>query len=171
MLGEIQHAVGAACLAAQGTPAVEDIMFRLGDHAGRRQDIPDIMLDDLVFRVAAAFRGHPHINNVLTHISGANWNAVEGALRVILDPRTGSGDLSPLARNIVDLMCADRGVTGRIVKPFYRGLLTDLLGIATASRFIAHVTSLFLESEIATCAAPALHRPGGSQAAGKAGGG
>jgi hypothetical protein len=170
MLGEVEHTVGADCLPVKGNAAVEDIMFRFGDHAGRRQDIPDIVLDDLVFRVAAAFRGHPHINNVLTHISGANWNAVEGALRAILDPRTGSGDLSPLARNIVDLMCADRGVTGRIVKPFYRGLLTDLLGMATASRFIAHVTSLFLESEIAACAVPAPHRPGGSPSAGKAGG-
>jgi hypothetical protein len=115
----------------------------------KQQDCADVNLDDLVFRVAAAFRGHPHLNNVLTHISGANWNAVEKALHVILDPREGSHDLSPLARNIVDLMCADRGVTGRILKPFYRERLVTLLGDRVASRLIAHVTSLFLESEAA----------------------
>lgn len=109
---------------------------------------PEIALDELVFLVVAAFRGYPHINNVLTHISGANWGNVEQALRVILDPCAETHELSPLARNIVDLMCADRGVTGRI-KPFYRELLITLLGDAVASRLIAHVTYLFLERELA----------------------
>ena len=76
-----------------------------------------IAVGDLAFLVVAAFRRHPHINNVLTHISDANWERVEQALRAILDPLAASRDLSPLARNIVDLMCADRGVTGRILKP------------------------------------------------------
>jgi hypothetical protein len=114
-----------------------------------QQERPEIALDDLVFSVVAAFRRHPHINNVLTHISGARWSRVEQALRVILDPCAGSHDLSPLARNIVDLMCADRGVTGRILKPFYRELLTTVLGDRVASRLIAHVTCLFLEYEVA----------------------
>jgi hypothetical protein len=114
-----------------------------------QQERPEIALDDLVFFVVAAFRGHPHINNVLTHISGASWSQVEQALRVILDPCTGSHDLSPLARNIVELMCADRGVTGRVLKPFYRERLVTLLGDRVASRLIAHVTCLFLEYEVA----------------------
>jgi hypothetical protein len=135
---------------------------RIEEQTQKRQDRPDIALGDLVFHVVASFRGHPHINNVLTHISGANWAAVEEALRAILDPRTGSGGLSPLAWNIVDLMCADRGVTGRILKPFYRDLLTALLGSEVASRFIAHVTSLFLESEIAARSAPARNPAAGS---------
>jgi hypothetical protein len=86
---------------------------------------------------------------VLTHISGASWSRVEEVLRVILDPRTGSRDLSPLARNMVDLMCADRGVTGRILKPYYRDLLTNVLGPRVAARLIANVTCLFLEYEVA----------------------
>jgi hypothetical protein len=110
----------------------------------------EIALDDLVFCVVAAFRRHPHINNVLTHISEASWSRVEQALRVILDPRAGSGDLSPLARNIVDLMCADRGVTGQILKPYYRDLLTNVLGPRMATHLIAHVTCLSLEYEVAT---------------------
>ncbi len=109
------------------------------------EECSEIALDDLVFRIATAFRRHPHINNVLTHISEASWSRVEQALRVILDPRAGSGDLSPLARNIVDLMCADRGVAGRILKPYYRDLLTNILGPRIAARLVAHVTCLFIE--------------------------
>ena len=110
----------------------------------------EIALDDLVFSVVAAFRRHPHINNVLTHISEGSWSLVEQALRVILDPLAGSGDLSPLARNIVDLMCADRGIAGRILKPYYRDLLTNVLGPRIAALLVAHVTCLFIEYEVAT---------------------
>lgn len=113
-----------------------------------RGENPEIAIDDFVFTVVAAFRRHPHINNVLTHISGASWERVEKALRVILDPLAGSGDLSPLARNIVDLMCADRGVTGRILKPYFRDLLAAVLSPRLAARVTAHVTCLFLEYEL-----------------------
>jgi hypothetical protein len=139
-------------------PSLPAIQSKNGDWANRRntgrkpaapQNHAEVDLDNLVFRVAAAFRGHSHINNVLTHISGANWTAVEEALRVILDPGAASHDLSPLARNIVELMCADRGVTGRILKPFYRQCLVVLLGDEAASRLIAHITSLFLEQQAA----------------------
>ncbi len=104
-------------------------------------------LDDLVFSVVAAFRLHGHISNVLTHISGSNWAKVEQALRSILDPRAGSCDLSPLAQNIIELLCADRGVTGRIMKPYFRRLLDAILEPEVAARFARHVTVLFLELE------------------------
>jgi hypothetical protein len=113
----------------------------------------EIDLDDLVFRVIAAFRRHPHVNNVLTHISRADWRAVEQAIRTILDPCSLARDLSPLACNIVDLMCADRGVTGRILKPYYRELLGLVLGERVAARFIAHVGCLHLDCEAAVRAA------------------
>lgn len=154
---------GAAALASRGTSP------RFDEKTHERQERPAIALNDLVFCVAASFRGHPHINNVLTHISGANRDAVERALHAILDPRTGRSALSPLAWNLVDLMCADRGVTGRILKPFYRELLITLLGDALASHFIAHVTSLFLEREIVTRSAPAFNPAGGSGSASGAG--
>src|SRR5262245_59044253 len=73
---------------------------------------------DLGFRIFAAFRAHPHISNVLTHISRSNWSQVECALNAILDPTTTSDRLSPLAHNILDLMCAERGITGKILKPY-----------------------------------------------------
>lgn len=101
-------------------------------------------LHELAFFVAAAFRGQSHINNVLTHVSGSNWGRVEDALRVIFDPGAASHDLSPLARNIVDLMCADRGVTGRILKPFYQGFLVTILGEHVASRVTARIARLSL---------------------------
>lgn len=107
-------------------------------------------LDDLVFSLAAAFRQHAHISNVLTHISGSNWGKVEHALRSILDPRAGSCNLSPLAQNIIELMCADRGVTGRIMKPYFRRLLDAILEPEVAARFARHVTVLFLELECKT---------------------
>lgn len=115
----------------------------------------DIDLDDLVFRVVAAFRRHPHVNNVLTHIARADWRAVEQAVRAILDPCSLARDLSPLACNIVDLMCADRGVTGRILKPYYQELLRIVLGEPVAARFIAHVGCLYLDCEAARAAVAA----------------
>lgn len=115
----------------------------------------DVDLDDLVFRVVAAFRRHPHVSNVLTHIARADWRAVEQAIRTILDPCSFARDLSPLACNIVDLMCADRGVTGRIFKPYYQELLGIMLGERVAARFIAHVGSLYLDCDAAARAAAA----------------
>lgn len=106
---------------------------------------------ELTFFIVAAFRRHPHFNNVLTHISGGSWNRIEQALQVIVDPDASGCDLSPLARNIIDLICANGGVTGRIVKPYYRALLVGALGEAVARRLIAHVTCLFIESEAAAC--------------------
>jgi len=113
----------------------------------------DIDLDTLVFRVVSALRRHPHVNNVLTHIARADWRAVEQAIRAILDPCSHARDLSPLGCNIVDLMCADRGVTGRILKPYYQELLGIVLGERIAARLIAHVGCLYLDCEAAARAA------------------
>lgn len=116
--------------------------------AGMSHDDREIAVGDLAFLVVAAFRRHPHINNVLMHISGANWQRVEQAQRAILDPLTASRDLTPLARNILDLMCADRGVTGRILKPYFRGLLARILSPHLAGLVTDHVSFLFLELEL-----------------------
>ena len=115
---------------------------------GMPHDDREISVDDLAFLVVAAFRRQPHISNVLTHISGANWERVEQALRAVLDPLAAGRDLTPLARNIVDLMCADRGVTGRILKPYFRGLLASILSPHLAALLTDHVSFLFLELEL-----------------------
>jgi hypothetical protein len=119
-----------------------------GSAPGLPHDDREIAVGDLAFVVVAAFRRQPHISNVLTHISGANWGRVEQALRAILDPFTASRDLTPLARNIVDLMCADRGVTGRILKPYFRDLLARVLSPHLAALLTDHVSLLFLEFEL-----------------------
>lgn len=105
-------------------------------------------LDQLVFSCVSAFRDHSHLSNVLTHISRGNWRDVEQALRSIFDSRIENRGLSPLARNLVELMCADRGVTGRIMKPYFRNLLASELQPAQARYLNARVTTRFLELEV-----------------------
>lgn len=105
--------------------------------------------NDLAFILVAALRQHGHIGNVLTHISGTNWTKVEQALRSILDPDVGSQALSPLAQNIIELIGGDRGVTGRITKPYLRTVLGRVLGIDGATRLMQRVNGLFVELECA----------------------
>lgn len=153
MLQEIGHTARISPISLrsleEATSRQESRVSRLrGDGSlEEHQGYPNIPLDQVVFILVASFRGHGHINNVLTHISRGNWDRIEQALRHIFDSSTVSHDLSQLERNIVELMCADRGVTGRILKPFYQELIVTILGKTTASRLIAHVNSLFLECE------------------------
>lgn len=97
---------------------------------------------DLVFAMVAALRKHPHVSNVLTHISGQSWARVEQTLRLILDTNTTRRDLTPLGRNVVELMWAENGVTGRIFKPYLLQLLTVLSGPGLASEILAHIGDL-----------------------------
>lgn len=124
-----------------------------GQSAGAHLADAETALDDLVFTLTASFRRHPHLNNVLTHISGGQWPGVERALRAILDPGSRHVGMSPLALNILDLMCADRGITGRILKPFFRGILFLKLAPPTAQRLISHVDNLFEDSTRASVSA------------------
>jgi hypothetical protein len=100
---------------------------------------------ELAFRVFAAFRAHPHVNNVLTHISRAKWAEVEKSLNHILDLATTSGGLSPLEENIVELMVGERGITGRILKPYFLATLQRILEADHAQRLIRHIDVLYLE--------------------------
>lgn len=102
---------------------------------------------ELTFRIFAAFRAHPHINNVLTHISRARWGEVEQSLNRILDLSTTSEGLSPLEENIIDLMAGERGITGKILKPYFQAALRRLLEPDRAERLIRHVNALYLELE------------------------
>jgi hypothetical protein len=116
--------------------------------ANRKLEIPPgLSIADLAFGVFAAFRAHPHVCNVLTHISRSNWNHVESALNAILDPTTTSDGLSPLTHNVLELMCAERGITGRILKPYFHAVLHRLLGPTAAERTIDHVETLLAELE------------------------
>ncbi len=108
----------------------------------------DFALDDLVETLVAVFRFHPHIGNVFNHVSGGRWTEVGQALRSILDPNSTHGELSALANNILELLWAERGVTGRILKPCFCNLLNGLLPPRLASRLCGQVSELFLQMEI-----------------------
>jgi hypothetical protein len=97
---------------------------------------------DLAFLLVATFRAHPHINNVLTHISRSNWGEIERALNAVLDPTTTRSILSPLAQNMADLMGAESGTTGKILKPHLHAILNWRLGPSGAEGVIRHIETL-----------------------------
>jgi hypothetical protein len=70
-------------------------------------------------RLTLAFKRHSHINNVMTHIAGGRWDRIEDALATIFASSTDTAIITPLARNLIDLLWAERGTTGRIMKPFF----------------------------------------------------
>jgi hypothetical protein len=143
------------------------IPFRLGDRAevqpARGPIFQEYLLPDaeipesecrlelptaeLAFRIFAAFRAHPHINNVLTHISRAKWTEVEESLNRILDFATTSDGLSLLEENIIELMVGERGITGKILKPYFLTALRRIVGPSRAERLTRHVNTLYLELE------------------------
>ncbi len=106
-----------------------------------------LSMAELAFRVLAAFRAHPHISNVLTHISHANRGNVERSLNSILDLTTTADGLSPLEQNIVNLTVVERGLTVRILKPYFSAILARPLENAGAERLIRQVEALFLGLE------------------------
>jgi hypothetical protein len=120
------------------------IAFRVGPQT----ELPaaNLPTNELAFLTVAAFRAHSHINNVLTHISRGDWLAIERSLQRILDPAT-MGGLSLLEQNLIDLMCADRGITGRVLKPFFRELLGRHLKAEQMEGVLAHVEALFVQSQ------------------------
>ncbi|MBC7281625.1 hypothetical protein [Hoeflea sp.] len=96
----------------------------------------------LALALVASFRAHSHINNVMTHISGARWDHIEHALCAILDPVAAPAGISRLEANILDLLCAERGVTGRILKPYFCSVLERLLPPGPPVSLQAHVQAL-----------------------------
>jgi len=127
---------------AEAQPARGTILqeYLLGD-----SKLPEMA--ELAFRIFAAFRAHPHVNNVLTHISRAKWAELEKSLNHILDLATISDDLSPLEENIVELMVGERGITGKILKPYFLATLHRILEPSHAQRLIRHIDVLYLELE------------------------
>lgn len=113
-------------------------MQRVSDVAGEAL----IPADQLAFVLVAAVRRHPHVSNVLTHVSGQNWARVEQTFDAILDPRTRAADLTPLGENIVELMWAERGVTGRLFRPYWTQVLAVMTGPRLAADLMAQVARL-----------------------------
>ncbi|QFI71347.1 hypothetical protein [Bradyrhizobium betae] len=108
---------------------------------------PELSTAELAFRIYAAFRAHPHVCNVLTHISRARWIDVEQSINSILDPATSRDDLSPLGQNIVELMVAERGISGKILKPYFQVVLQRLLGPLQSERLMRRIDAMYLDLE------------------------
>ena len=130
---------------AQSAVLNDYLLPKTGPHASDSHREPSTA--ELAFRIFAAFRAHPHINNVLTHISRAKWVEVEQSLNRILDLGTTSDGLSPLEENVIDLMVGERGTTGKILKPYFQAALHRVLEPSQAERLIRHVNALYLELE------------------------
>jgi hypothetical protein len=73
-----------------------------------------LLVEDFV----GALRWHPHLGNVLTHISSRNWQRVEESFAIFFDPKADVPALTPLSQNILELVCDNAGTTGRIMRPF-----------------------------------------------------
>ena len=84
--------------------------------------------DDLVLTLVALLRADGHLCNVLTHVGSGNWGAVEAGIASILHPRTTPKQLSNVARNILQLICDGRGVTGPIMRPFVFNIIARVEG-------------------------------------------
>ncbi len=92
------------------------------------------VIDELSFTLVALLRAEGHLCNVLAHISSGDWRAVERAIVIILSPRTSPKKLSSVAQNIVELVCDNRGVTGRIMRPFFFNAIERIAGKADEKR-------------------------------------
>ena len=58
-----------------------------------------------------------------------------------------SEGLSPLEENIIELMAGERGITGKILKPYLQAALQRMLDPSLAERLIRHINALYLELE------------------------
>jgi len=92
--------------------------------------------------LTSAFRSHPHINNVLTHISHGQWNRIEAALETILTAPIDTAPVSPLERNLLCLLWEEGGITGRIMKPFFLDICRTSLPPPLAVRCVAGIAAL-----------------------------
>ncbi|HVX82703.1 MAG TPA: hypothetical protein VHB23_15135 [Devosiaceae bacterium] len=93
-------------------------------------------------RLTSAFRRHPHINNVMTHIASGRWEQIERALAALLAAPIDAPLPSPLARNIHELLWAEAGVTGRILKPLFIAFCRGQLPPDRAERCLEGIATL-----------------------------
>jgi hypothetical protein len=116
----------------------------------------DADLADLAFTLVALLRGDGHLCNVLTHIASGDWRAIERAILSILTPRITPKKLSGVARNLLELLCDNRGVTGPLMRPFFFGAIERVAGRAEMRRLEAKVQRLRrrISADLPACRAP-----------------
>lgn len=117
-------------------------------------------LDDLVLTLVALLRADGHLCNVLTHVGSGNWGAVEAGIASILYPRTTPKQLSNVARNILQLICDGRGVTGPIMRSFVFDIIGRVEGRTQMRRLKKKIWRL--RHRMTRDAAPASQAPRGN---------
>lgn len=81
----------------------------------------------LAENLSATIRQHPHLGNVVTHISSGRWARVDEALLPLFTPSENFLTVDPLTNNILRLICDNQGTTGRIMQPFFKDFLAHTL--------------------------------------------
>ena len=109
-------------------------------------------VDDLSFALVALLRADGHLCNALTRIVSGDWRAVEQTIVAMLSPRVSSKKLSNMASDILELACANRGKTGRIMGPFFFNAIVRIAGRPAGRRLekkIRHLRRrMSLESQV-----------------------
>lgn len=113
-----------------------------------------ILVEDFV----GALRWHPHLGNVLTHVSSRNWGRVEESFAIFFDPAADATSLTPLSKNILELICDNAGTTGRIMQPFLLAFLARNLKGEDSTRIQERIWSL-RDSLPDHADAPPVHAP------------
>jgi hypothetical protein len=62
------------------------------------------LINALAELLAIQIKSHGHFGNVMHHVSGGNWSAVEDAMRELFVLPHACDTLSPLARNLVTML-------------------------------------------------------------------
>jgi len=114
---------------------------------GTEQLRPEAAPRELAACLIIDLRHHAHFNNVLTHASGAEWPLVLQTLTSLLDPAA-EVPADAFGRNLLELLCGERGVTGKMLKPWF----TEWLGAACGTE-IAQIRLAQLDGLYRQCAA------------------
>ena len=114
---------------------------------------------DLAFTLVALLRADGHLGNVLTHVSSGDWRAIELAIRAILDPRAAPQRLTGIARNILELVCDEGGVTGRLMRPFFFSAVASIAVESEMRRLEAQIQRLRRGDSCDPPARPASRTP------------
>jgi hypothetical protein len=103
---------------------------------------PFLDLNALTATLIAALRADGHLCNVLTHIGRGDWRLIESALQIIVAPRTSAEHLDPVARNVLELICDGRGVTGPVMKNAVYGSISRSADARQVRRLKARIMRL-----------------------------
>ena len=81
------------------------------------------LLQELAALLVIQIKSHGHFGNVMHHVAGGDWTAVDRALREVLALPHEHEAMSPLARNLVTML---HGTSAANLRPFRPWLLEQV---------------------------------------------